>query len=574
MDRRHPVVYERSEDDEAHWDSSVTIHRTSVWVLRWTWLRLVAHLTFKGLEMERKAGFLVLAEELHNYILSFLPCRDILRCTSVCKALRQTYMCSSELQYIVELSGQRLLPVPNTDNGAPISERLQLLRDKAHAWFKLDIHSFETFAVPEKMYDMETSVAYGHFYVWDEDDDLAMVVPILPKPSQQTIERDWFIRMLCSVPHPYHLDVLMDLAQNLIAIVYPVIDDTLQSDNETLYIDIRALNSGGVHPQAAGRTLFLSGLSGYDNSDIQTKGAKLKGFGRHIALQRTLVVMARGGALISFEEMWQLQIWDWQHSTTSSSVLAEMALPYPFHNPPDFCFLGNNRLLIVANNLRLYSIQDMSQTPQLLACFLMPVIQRFRILPMDDIAHSSQLQFQAQQISDLRHQLLCLEAYENRVYIISTRIFFNLDGMATAMPIPWKHWGPSNTRIVHHSYQCKIHVSGNRVLQAFPVDTPGLGSMEYILHMMDFSPLAVTNRRGLGRVVKEPSTIDITGRSRESLTTSLPYIEVVSDRVGDLEEIWIDKDRIYLLKVIWERAAVGPSLTAIAKSSTLEVIDV
>jgi hypothetical protein len=52
----------------------------------------------------------------------------------VCKALRQTYISSSELQYIVELSGQRLLHVPNTDDvNIPVSERLQLLRDKAHA---------------------------------------------------------------------------------------------------------------------------------------------------------------------------------------------------------------------------------------------------------------------------------------------------------------------------------------------------------------------------------------------------------------------------------------------------------
>ncbi|KAG2030724.1 hypothetical protein BDR03DRAFT_974250, partial [Suillus americanus] len=51
---------------------------------------------------------------------------------------------------------------------------------------------------------------------------------------------------------------------------------------------------------------------------------------------------------------------------------------------------------------------------------------------------------------------------------------------------------------------------------------------------MDFSPLTVTNRWGLGRVVKEPSTIldfdEWTDRPAKSLTTSLPYVEVILDR--------------------------------------------
>ncbi|KAG2745731.1 hypothetical protein P692DRAFT_20836410, partial [Suillus brevipes Sb2] len=46
---------------------------------------------------------------------------------------------------------------------------------------------------------------------------------------------------------------------------------------------------------------------------------------------------------------------------------------------------------------------------------------------------------------------------------------------------------------------------------------------------MDFSPLAVANRRGLGEVVREPSTVVI-GPSGESLTTSLPYVDVELDR--------------------------------------------
>ncbi|KAG1747287.1 hypothetical protein EDD22DRAFT_851106 [Suillus occidentalis] len=96
-------------------------------------------------DLSPKTGLLSLPEELQFNVLHLLSGRDILRCTSMCFYNDDSL---AELQYIVELSGQRLLPVPNTNNHTPISERLQLLRDKAHAWFKFNPHSFQTVSVP------------------------------------------------------------------------------------------------------------------------------------------------------------------------------------------------------------------------------------------------------------------------------------------------------------------------------------------------------------------------------------------------------------------------------------------
>jgi hypothetical protein len=188
--------------------------------------------------------------------------------------------------------------------------------------------------------------------------------------------------------------------------------------------------------------------------------------------------------------------------------------------------------------------------------------------------------------SDPAHRLICLTAYSpdasfyygTQVFIISTRIFFDLDGMVSAIPIPWEHWGPSNVRIFTHRdpYRSRVHISGNRVLQALPV---GTGDSEFILHLTDFSPLAVTNSRGLGQVVKEPSTIEIfasnSGR-RRSLTTSMPYVQVVISKRNfkstELENIWIDKDRIYMLFVV-----LNPSIEPTSTREPIgrfEVIDV
>ncbi|KAG2035049.1 hypothetical protein BDR03DRAFT_1012914, partial [Suillus americanus] len=485
--------------------------------------------------------------------------------------LRQTYISSSELQYIVELSGQHLLPVPNTGDLTTVSQRLKVLRDRAHAWFKFDPHSSKTISISEIRHNQETFLTDRHFYFWDKFENSATIIPVLPKPSQQIIERKWSPETLHAVPHSINRGAFIDPGQNLIAVLYYV-----DGEPETFYVDLKTLDSDGIHPVAAGWTLFLSELLEYDNDNdpIGTIGTSLKGCGRHIVLQRLYV--ASGEDKNRYRS--QLQIWDWQHSTTSSSVLNH-AIRCPAEGPGDFCFLANNRLLVVMEDLKLYSIEDMSQAPQLLACFLPPLLLSNTqcIFPMDDIEHGAQLQMQARQTMhtpDPTNQLLCLTA-SDLVFIISTRIFFDLDGIAVATPIPWNRWGPSNTRVLEHPdpFRCKIHVRSNRVLQTFDV-----GLTRRALRMMDFSPLAVTNSRGLGRVVKEPSTIVIaksTDRSGVSLTTSLPYVEVVSDRrFAELQNIWLEKDRICLLNTFWElHFTPGFSRQLQGRSRGIEVID-
>lgn len=128
--------------------------------------------------------------------------------------------------------------------------------------------------------------------------------------------------------------------------------------------------------------------------------------------------------------------------------------------------------------------------------------------------------------------------------------FFDLIEMPVATPIPWKCWGPLNTRIFQHpslESGCEVHLSGNRVLLLCPIRDPYsecnslsrrklMFNGKYKLHIMDFSPLAVANRQGLGRMVGKPSTFNVADPKcarkgyEERLTTFLPYVEVVLDR--------------------------------------------
>jgi hypothetical protein len=237
----------------------------------------------------------------------------------VCTALRQTYLSSSELQYIVELGGQRLLPVPTTGLGNQISiaKRLQLLRDKAHAWFGFNKCSFETLSIPEEFTFAKFSVAGGHLSLWDQEDDLAEIFPILSKPSQRTIKREWSPRSSHSVPNAQTFDVFVDPAQNLVAAAYFAITNDLQFSNESFYIDLRTLDIDGVHPQAAGPILSLSALPESENGGFSVlMSLELKGLGKHIALR-----MICGTGNNTSQDTFVLQIWDWKHSTTSSVSL-------------------------------------------------------------------------------------------------------------------------------------------------------------------------------------------------------------------------------------------------------------
>ncbi|KAG2065184.1 hypothetical protein BDR04DRAFT_1108916 [Suillus decipiens] len=494
-----------------------------------------------------KPQFLSLTEDIHVYILTFLLCRDILRCTSVCKDLRQTYLSSSELQYIVELDGQQLLPVDlRVDDHTPISERLRLLRDEAHSWFKFGTRPVQTVIVPEIFcFEDETFVSNGCFCFCYSDglSGFAKIFSVVPGLSQHKIDHEWSSKSLYSLPNARSIGVLMDPEQNLLAAAYDIIGGS------DIYIDLLALDGGGAHPKAAGTTLIVSPeLPGRQdavryNPDENSRDWRLKSLGGHVALWRQLLPY---DALDIEEFPWWVQIWDWKYSTMSDCVLSGTGTS---RNLIDFCFLGSNRFLIIMNdNLKVYSIKDLSKAPQLLACFLFPgaEVEFMRCYPpilKNDLAPTTQRTIWT---SDPAHRLLPLIICPHALhFVISTSIFFQLDFLeGVATEIPWKNWGPANSRIFDTS---GFDVCGSRVLRVIPIvetsndDEP----VECRLHILDFCPSAVKHRQGLGRVVTEPSTVDLDG---ESVTTLLPYVEVSCTKwFQQAKAVWFDKDRIYIL---------------------------
>lgn len=241
----------------------------------------------------------------------------------LCKALREIYMSSIELQYITELGSQHLLP--DSNNRISVSELLQLLRDNARAWFEFDLHSFETISIPDEFHLFTaTYITNGHACFWNPSLDSVRILPILPQASQQTIKRDFSPGSLCGVANPSNIDVFMDPVQNLLAIAYSIEDAEYPFD-EVSYIDLLTLDGDDTHPQAAGRTLFMLDLwLPRSREDFATRWSKLEGFGRHIAFLRFQPLFDTTGS--SFASQWWLQIWDWQHSTSTNVSIGQNLL--------------------------------------------------------------------------------------------------------------------------------------------------------------------------------------------------------------------------------------------------------
>jgi hypothetical protein len=232
-------------------------------------------------------------------------------------------MSSSELQYITELGGQRLLPIHNTniDNHVSFSDRLQLLRDKAQAWFKLDIERVPVGAVsiPQQFLDSydyfgNSPLTDGHLFLWDEMKGSATIFPALPKPSQRTIERDWPPGSLYSAPNRLG-DVFVDPAQNLIVVA--TFNNNHFHSPDGVRVILGTLDEDGAHPRAAGRVLFPSAVPGEEEDFGDYDTLKLKCSGRHIAVHRCRLFSGWTTCI------WWLQIWDWQHSATSNVSLAK-----------------------------------------------------------------------------------------------------------------------------------------------------------------------------------------------------------------------------------------------------------
>ncbi|KAG2031222.1 hypothetical protein BDR03DRAFT_1016308 [Suillus americanus] len=144
-------------------------------------------------------------------------------------------------------------------------------------------------------------------------------------------------------------------------------------------------------------------------------------------------------------------------------------------------------------------------------------------------------------------RLICVKTrFVPRFIVISPRAF---DAHMTPLfmdcdPVAWEIWGPTHCRSFvlerrHHLFA----VGGMRFAWSAAIsDTQGTSIQ---LHLADFNPSAVAH--GIGRVIHDP--VMTSAFSNDAVTTSLPYVEVVSSQcypLGCISRIILDEERLLL----------------------------
>jgi hypothetical protein len=157
-------------------------------------------------------------------------------------------------------------------------------------------------------------------------------------------------------------------------------------------------------------------------------------------------------------------------------------------------------------------------------------------------------------VRDLRHILHAFTFYANIGTFLKSTFPY-----PSQTPVPWKTWGPQNTRWFQEIYGVAwANASyGYRAVDAVPSDESDFDeASERKLRVRDFNP-SVVRRCAYGQVEKgwmcravtTPSTTFTNGAYEEDVISSLAYTEVISEETFYTGNVMMDDSRLLLPRV-------------------------
>ena len=236
-------------------------------------------------------------------------------------------------------------------------------------------------------------------------------------------------------------------------------------------------------------------------------------------------------------------------------------------------FLTKEKLLALTSfgHIELYDIKDMSMSPQLQARFVLPdSVSQFRY-PSDFHSASTCARITTTDerwiwTTNPADRVISVVTSDKTNLIISARIFFmdipstwfdatSVDGRS----VPWLLWGPQYSRSFPRK-TLAFGIGGSRVIWAVPIPNSKTDKL-FRLHMTDFNPITVA--RGIGKVFRGP-TLFKSSRGSPTVTTCLPYVEVVNQRIfkASVCKIVLNEDKlvVYTKKYEFGDVSIFPSI--------------
>ncbi|EKM51060.1 uncharacterized protein PHACADRAFT_103833 [Phanerochaete carnosa HHB-10118-sp] len=531
-------------------------------------------------------GLLDLPTELLIEILKYLQSRDILRCQSVCRALRDIVAGCVELQYIIELAADNLVDGTRKPGSPSTAERLKLLLDRRRRWRELDWTQKVVVPIPGQCQAYEFvggtfAKSMGTGDNWTGSKHLNVTwLPTRDGQARSLVRED------LGVPTR---DFAVDPSQDMIALVEM---DEHHFDSVQIKVHIRTISKNQKHPLAAKECLTAPIPFQVGTCFIQIVGDVVGMF-----------FWLHGPGLL---------VWNWR----SGEMLVVCyplggfgALPLA-HLPPhmqqfrsgfdlppgawDFAFLSNRAFFLTSTNgsgaIELFTFGPESvqaSPPKHVATLRLPEVKEGRAIgnfsthssPFLGVEMTDDVPFTASQEDRVHVMTLTYGERQQRFHLFVKNSFLLSLISDTKKTLDWKDWGPKNTRFFEHNvqFQWLRYVHGQRVI--LPPVLPTAGADVTMMFVLDFNvhprrrhdpardlPVVPQSHTHDHYVSFAPSAVEGGTLFKSDVVTELPY--TVSHRTGALRYtgFMIDDQRIIGMKV--RRLAKNSVFCSISEMTT------
>ncbi|KAG2036337.1 hypothetical protein BDR03DRAFT_983110 [Suillus americanus] len=455
--------------------------------------------------VQNQTHIATIPEELCCQILGLLTPRDILACSLTCRVIYNTVKYSTELQYQIELGRQRLIEVHPPPLTSTWSRCLLKLRDKSAAWGTLSPQMIKYFSVMSK---------FDHACIYHNT--LYLTSDPIPTTNTHPVDPTF---------HPACIDISQDLG------VYHAFHNG--ETHSFFYLLFESMSSDNVHPLVHNAEEGIIASREEFPCELGKEFISVAVFGDRVAASISLYKFhpfdtITGSPPVFVRSFVEIQNWQEDHGH-ACTVNGDYALT-------GIQFLNAERLLVMVGlgYIKVHDIRDLCQVPTRLAMCELPGGDLSIVsltVPHDSpscAGHASQTHF-----------IPCFIIISPRAFDAHlTPLFMDSD------PVAWEIWGPSNCcSFVLDKHHHLFAVVGMRFAWSAPISNTQGTSIQ--LHVANFNPSAVA--RGIGWVINDPVTTSAFGN--DAVTTSLPYVEVVSSQVYPLSCIsciMLDEERLLL----------------------------
>lgn len=505
-----------------------------------------------------------LPPELLHLILSPLDAYDLVRVRQTCKALKGMIDNSEILQYVIDLSYFQMIPMGSSEMDAPPAICRKRLRQYNAAWQRFEYTRKCT--LPSMMLGPLFKFS-GGVYGSLGDDCIHFIR--LPSATDSNELHCW--------SHPddplTSVDFTFCAAQDLLAVVAHSPDLTHAYD-----IHLRSLATNDIHTDAPQPILKVLDRDIIDHMIQPTGHVDVQIMGKYISLLVWDIVV---NDLVVGDYM---QMWDWTSKTGYQFTLL-------FHNGIDDCsFIAEDKFLVLDHRgtVEIYCVADRSKPPLCTAKLALPsLVNHFsytHAFTSENMILGSMFPYSRKSYQPIcsfhpstNDQLIAVHvAVAGTTDMNSVRDFHyysffilrsaileleSLFAKTCSQPtlngpkLPWSMWGPQHTtwfQLPRDNEDWESSLYGFRVVE--PITVPGVPREHRRLLIRDFNPHIARNYHAQdksgwhGRLVEGELIGTISRPFTEPLGSALPYREVVSEELFDLDNPLIDESRILLLK--------------------------